>query len=790
MDRIVAVVSLLILTVVAVSPAAAQIDDLFNPNPNAKPGKKKSPFWDAMQVRAAVEPTEARRGQTVTFKMTLIPAPGYHTYPTTQPPGAINESATNFFHEFGNKDAVVWIGQLHEPPAERIPHGDKFQMEYRKEVTFTRSFVVRPDARPGRVEITVKADILACDDKGCLPPEEVAFTAPLTILDDAVPVDPNYAAELEAAMKGQSEPSPPRGPDAEPGGKHPVAQIEEPTDKGVRAEMPATTEELEAFYQSLLTRLVRPTSEMTTQGDGLWPFVLAGIFWGLVSLATPCVFPMIPITVTFFLKQAEKENHRPFTLALVYSGTIVLVLTIAAMLLLSALRAASVNPLTNLLLGILFIFFALSLFGLFEIELSSRWQLGFFLLFFSVLFGIIAYESRDSWLPSPWWQTVVGAIVLFDLAALGYLIFSKSHVNLAAVTSARQEQGGLAGTVFMALTFTIISFACVAPFLGAFGGTTAHHTLTIWHRLFGGLAFSVTFASPFFLLALFPSLLKKLPKSGSWMNSVKVVMGFLELAAAFKFLRQGELVLTPVPQLFTFDLVLGLWIGICLLTALYLLNFYRLPHDSPAEHLSVPRLILACAFLGLGFYLLPALFSVSEDGTRQKPAGATYAWLNSFLLPDPTEARLPWTGNLQAALERARRDRRLVFVDFTGETCTNCKINEESVFPRYDIDQALRQFELVQLYTDKVPNKYYPPQVLAALGSGVSRQRADAKVNLAFQREAFGTEQLPLYVILEPLSDGRVAVRGIYSEGKINDEAAFARFLRQPLARGNQVASR
>lgn len=788
MDRMIVVVAVFALTLASVSPAAAQIDDLFNPDP--KPGKRKSAFWEAMQVRAAVEPTEARRGQTVTFKMTLIPAAGYHTYPTEQPEGAVNLSAANSFHDFGNSDSVVWVGKLNEPPAERIPHGDKFQMEYRKEVTFTRSFVVRPDAKPGKVEITVKADVLVCDDKGCLPPEEVAFTAPLTILDDAVPVDPKYAAEVEAALKGPSQPPPPRSPDPQPGVKQPVAQIEEPTNQGVRAEMPATTQELKAFYQSLLTRLVRPTSETTSQGDGLWPFILAGIFWGLVSLATPCVFPMIPITVTFFLKQAEKENHRPLILALVYSGTIVLVLTIAAMLLLSALRAASVNPLTNILLGILFIFFALSLFGLFEIELSSRWQLGFFLLFFSVLFGIIAYESRDSWLPSPWWQTVVGAIVLFDLAALGYLIFSKGHVNLAAVTSARQEQGGLAGTVFMALTFTIISFACVAPFLGAFGGTTAHHTLTIWHRLFGGLAFSVTFASPFFLLALFPSLLKKLPKSGAWMNSVKVVMGFLELAAAFKFLRQGELVLTPVPQLFTFDLVLGLWIGICLLTALYLLNFYRLPHDAPAEHLSVPRLILACAFLGLGFYLLPALFSVSEDGTRQKPAGATYAWLNSFLLPDPTEARLPWTGNLQAALERARRDRRLVFVDFTGETCTNCKINEESVFPRYDIDQALRQFELVQLYTDKVPNKYYPPQVLEALGPGVARQRADAKVNLEFQREAFGTEQLPLYVILEPLADGRVAVRGVYSEGKINDEAAFARFLRQPLARGNQVASR
>jgi len=477
-------------------------------------------------------------------------------------------------------------------------------------------------------------------------------------------------------------------------------------------------------------------------------------------------------------------------LALVYSGTIVVVLTVAAMLLLSALRAASVHPVTNILIGVLFVFFALSLFGLFEIELSSRWQLGFFLLFFSGLLGIIAYESRDSWLPSPWWQAVLGLIAILTLAGLGYLILGRREVNLASYTAARQEQGGLAGTVFMALTFTIISFACVAPFLGAFGGTTAQSTMTLGHKLFGGLAFAVTFASPFFLLALFPSAIKKLPKSGAWMNSVKVVMGFVELAAGLKFLRQGELVLLPMPQIFTYELVLGLWIALCLLAGLYLLGFYRLPHDTPAEHLSVPRLLLACAFLGLGLYLLPALFVVGEQGERQRPAGATYAWLNSFLLPDPSEGRLPWSGNLQAALERARQQRRLVFLDFTGETCTNCKINEESVFTRYDIDQALRKFELVQLYTDKVPNKFYGPQLLAEFGGGVSRQRADAKVNLAFQRQAFGTEQLPLYVILEPLPDGRVAIRGVYSEGKINDQSAFARFLQEPLARLQQLASR
>src|SRR5262249_27243406 len=152
---------------------------------------------------------------------------------------------------------------------------------------------------------------------------------------------------------------------------------------------------------------------------------------------------------------------------------------------------------------------------------------------------------------------------------------------LTRYTTAGESKGGLVGVMFMALTFTIVSFACVAPFLGGFGGTPAGSGLTLPHRLLGGLAVSVTFSSPFFVLALFPNLLRQMPKSGSWLNSVKVVMGFLELAAALKFFRAGELIQTPDPEFFTYDLVLGMWVAIALLCGLYLLGVYRLPHDTP-----------------------------------------------------------------------------------------------------------------------------------------------------------------------------------------------------------------
>jgi thiol:disulfide interchange protein DsbD len=326
---------------------------------------------------------------------------------------------------------------------------------------------------------------------------------------------------------------------------------------------------------------------------------------------------MIPITVSFFLKQSEKANYRPVTMAVVYCLTIVVVLTVAAYALLEFFQLLIVNPLMNFALGALFVFFALSLFGMYEIELPS---------------------------------------------------------GLARFTSSREGRGGLVGVMFMALTFTIVSFACVAPFLGGFAGTAESAGLTPTHRVLGGLAFAVTFASPFFVLALFPALLKKLPKSGSWLNSVKVVMGFLELAAALKFFRSGELILLSPPAFFTFDLVLGMWIALALLCGLYLLNFYRLPYDSPAEHIGVPRLLFGFLFLSLGFYLLPALFNTSE-GEKQRPGGTVYAWVDSFLLPEAREGKgeAAWSGNLPRTLEDARLARqqtgktKLVFIDFTGK---------------------------------------------------------------------------------------------------------------------------
>src|SRR5262249_11973033 len=160
-----------------------------------------------------------------------------------------------------------------------------------------------------------------------------------------------------------------------------------------------------------------------------------------------------------------------------------------------------------------------------------------------------------------------------------------------------------------------------------------------------------------------------------------------------------------------YDLTLGMYIAICLLCGMYLLNFYRLPHDSPLENIGVVRLLFGFAFLTLGFYLLPALFKHNENGTAQRPNGTIYAWIDSFLLPEPEPMTdKAWTGNLPQAVADVRAlaqktgERKFIFIDFTGETCTNCKINERSVFPKPEIQKLFQQYTLVKMYTDKVPD--------------------------------------------------------------------------------------
>ena len=189
-----------------------------------------------------------------------------------------------------------------------------------------------------------------------------------------------------------------------------------------------------------------------------------------------------------------------------------------------------------------------------------------------------------------------------------------------------------------------------------------------------------------------------------------------------------------------------------------------------------------------GFYLTPALFRYSAEGENQRPGGVIFAWLDAFLLPNEAKGDLPWTADLPEALAQARTKKKLVFVDMTGVTCTNCNYNERTIFPQPSIKKLLAKYDLVKLYTDRVPNEFYAPEKLAQFGNSVTQQVNDALKNLGISKRTFNTEQLPLYAVLKPKADGSFEILGVYDEGKISSAARFAQFLSQPLDQAGPVA--
>ncbi|MCZ2343678.1 MAG: hypothetical protein LC104_18070 [Bacteroidales bacterium] len=680
-------------------------------------------FSDVATLTATFDPPRAKPGEVITLTLTVKPnrERNAYTYPATK-----HDHGGKSEIGFGLRGDVVLVGELVNPPGtvEKAPEQGELDDVYKSPVQWKISAIVLPTAKPGKREIVLtETRIQACTmgtRENCYNQRDPKAT--LEILEAApVAIPSQFQNEVTQATAPVPTvatvlPSPPT--------------VTPPVASGLIQKPPIPTSEYVAALESVQTKIVLADGVSATgsgSGSSLATLLLAAAFWGIVSLVTPCVFPMIPITVSLFLKQSHQSTATVLKLAMVYCLTIIIVLGASAIFLLSVFRELSIDPYMNLFLGGLFVFFALSLFGMYDIALP-----GFLLRF----------------------------------------------------TEKRRGSGGMIGTVFGALAFSIVSFTCVAPFLGGFAGMTASGNFTRGELILAGIVFAAAFASPFFVLALFPSLIKKLPKSGGWLDSVKAVMGFLELAAAFKFFRTAELRLLDHSEYFTYDFSLAAWVAIAGVTGVYLLNLFRLPHDEEQQaNVGVLRLLFGLMFLTLAVYLAPGLFK--SEGESQRPKGAVFAWVDAFLLPEPVEAgdrELPWSTNLPGAIESIRQEKLngtarkpYIFVDFTGVTCTNCKLNEKNVFPQANIRQLLSRYTLVQMYTDEVPVAFYTSLPESRL------RKAEATANLNFQRQIFGTEQLPLYAILEPLTTGQVRVVSVYDEGKINEVERFEMFLRKPL---------
>ena len=389
-------------------------------------------------------------------------------------------------------------------------------------------------------------------------------------------------------------------------------------------------------------------------------FLLLSLSMGFLALLTPCVFPMIPITISFFLKRSEDKNTSPVKGALVYMFGIVMTFTLLGMLLAIFLGASGAtqlasNPYVNLFIASLFIYFAFSLFGFYEIDLPQ---------------------------------------------------------SLKRFSIQRENSEGYAGILFMALTFTLTSFTCTVAFMGLIL-VAASQGQWFW-PIIGMLIFSLAFASPFFLLALFPHYLTKMPQSGSWLNSVKVIMGFLEIAAAFKFISNTDLVWQW--DIFTYEVVLSCWAIIMALCSLYIVGYIRFKNDSKIEF-SYQRSLLSIIFFALSLYLLSGNFGYRINGT-----------IESYLPPKKEYSNLNWVNSLEQGFQLAKQDNRNIFIDFTGVTCTNCRWMETNIFTQQSVEQLMEQFVLVSLYTDAGDNYLEKRQ---------------------YQIDRFETAALPYYVILD-----------------------------------------
>ncbi len=401
---------------------------------------------------------------------------------------------------------------------------------------------------------------------------------------------------------------------------------------------------------------------------------------GALSLLTPCVFPMIPITVSYFTNHAGGSRKSAIFTALVYAVGIILTFTALGMLLAAIFGAGGVNqlaanPWVNLLITAIFLAFAFSLFGAYFLQVPPG------------LMNRIDDITRS------------------------------------------KEGSRTVGALLMGFTFTLTSFTCTAPFVGTLLVMTAQGN---WRwPLAGMLAYSTVFAIPFFILALGPQLLSHLPKAGGWMNSIKVVMGFLEVAAAMKFLSNADLVWQW--GIFTRQVVLAIWVAIGVLMVIYILGYFRMPHDSPVESVGAARVTFAMLFLALTIWLVPGLFGRQlgelESFLPPELGSSSPATSGTASVRPQTEA--DWILNdYEGALAKARQNDKLLFVDFTGYTCTNCRWMESNMFPKPEISRELDKFVRVRLYTD---------------GNGELFERQQK-----MQQERFGTVALPYYAILRP----------------------------------------
>ena len=605
-------------------------------------------------------------------------ADGWHVYSTDLgEDGPIQAT----FH-VDKKDGVELVGKL-TPKGREISQMDPmFEMKLRY-FEHSVKFVQKVKFTKPKYSIKCYLEFGACNDQMCMPPTQVNFSKSGT----APAIDQKAAAEEKAEEKA-----------AEAAAAETALTPDSAAADTAAAASTATLSKQES--DALWTPVIKELEKYDTPvSNSLLYIFLAGIVGGFLALFTPCVWPIIPMTVSFFLKR-NKDRRKAIREATTYGISIVVIyvalgLIVSLLFGASALNALSTNAVFNIFFSLLLVVFAASFFGAFEITLPSSWS------------NRIDRKSEST--------------------------------------------SGMLSIFLMAFTLSLVSFSCTGPIIGFLlvAVSTEGNIIAPTVGMFG---FAIALAVPFALFAMFPTLLKSAPKSGGWMNVIKVVLGFIELAFALKFLSVADLAYGW--HILDRETFLALWIAIFSLLGLYLLGMFNFPHDDEGRRTNVPQFFLALASLAFAFYMIPGLW-----GAPLKAVSAFAPPMNTQDFNLYKNEVHPRFKDFEAGMAAARLEGKPVMIDFTGFGCVNCRKMEAAVWTDAKVADILNnKYVLISLYVDdKTP---LPQQMEVTENDGTKRTLRTVGDKWSYlQRYKFGSNTQPFYVLVDdngkPLTGSR-----------------------------------
>ena len=612
-----------------------------------------------------VNPTEV----DVIFKATI--AKGWHVYSTNIGEGGPTRAS------FGvdKADGAEPIGKLKPGPGVKNVQDEIFDMPvsyFENTCTFTQR--VKLTKQDYQLKAYLKYG--ACNDQNCLPPMTVECKVAGKDGPTGAAAD---AAQAVADKEGQPKDTAAAAPAVteENAEGAPAAAVDVPQ---------ADSATVAKWYTPVIDQLQKYGNASSTAGRSLFYIFLMGILGGIVTLFTPCVWPIIPMTVSFFLHRSD-DRRKAVREAIIYGISIVVIyvtlgLVISGLFGASALNSLSTNAVFNIIFCLMLLIFGASFLGGFEITLPSKWN--------------------------------------------------------NAVDSKASSTAGLLGIFLMAFTLTLVSFSCTAPIVGFLLVEASTSTGSAMAPAVGMVGFALALALPFTLFALFPTMMKKAPKSGSWMNMIKVILGFVEIAFALKFLSVADLAYGW--HILDREVFLSLWIILFAALGCYLFGWLRFPHDDVEDHTSVTRFFMGVVSFAFAVYMVPGLW------------GAPCKAVSAFSPPistqdfnlDPVKVEAKFR-DYDAGMAYAKSVNKPVLLDFTGHGCVNCRKMELAVWHDPKVrDLLMKDYVLISLYVDeKAP---LPSNVEVQEDGKTTTLRTVGDKWSYLQRHKFGSNQQPLYV--------------------------------------------